>query len=327
MRRTGLTVAAFLLALAFPAWSAPAPEEPPPEGKEVRRISWPGNHIYCTGFSPDSRLYFGGGDSGTLRVWEVASGKQVHEFPGSIGVITPDGTGMLILSGKTIRLFDMDGGKEKRSWDLGADSVGLAVSHDGKQVATGLTDKTIRVWDYATGKEVRKLEGHTLPPTVTFSPDGKQLLSASEDKTVRLWDLGTGKEVRRFEGFKGAAARPNSNVIVQAWFVAGGRVVGYAWAQKSEAIVWEAATGKEIKRLDLGGDFHKEAAVSADGRWLLSGHEDRTVRLRELTTGKELVRVPEPGINVPRAVNLSPNGRYAVAGSHRGWVYLWQMRK
>src|ERR1035441_2758367 len=33
--------------------------------KLVRRIEWPGNHIFFTGFSPDGKLYLGGGDTGT----------------------------------------------------------------------------------------------------------------------------------------------------------------------------------------------------------------------------------------------------------------------
>jgi WD40 repeat protein len=325
MRRTCL-IALLVGAVAAPAWSAPAPEDKPPEGKEVRRIEWPGNHVFWTGFSPDGRMYFGGGDTGTIRVWDVASGKQLQEFPGSVGTITPDSQSLLVMDGKALHLYDLDKGKETRKWDLSDTAVTLAVSRDGKQVATGHTDKAVRVWDFATGKEVRKLEGHEAPPSVVFSPDGKQLLSAAEDRTVRLWDLGTGKEVRRFEGFKDETARPGQGLLVEASFVAGGRVVGHVWGRKSFLIVWEAATGKEVKRLDLGADHHKDIAVSPDGRWLLSGHEDHTVRLRDLTTGKEVKRLAVPDVYVPRALNFSPSGRYAVAGSHRGRVFLWQMR-
>jgi hypothetical protein len=43
--------------------------------------------------------------------------------------------------------------------------------------------------------------------------------------------------------------------------------------------------------------------------------------------GKEVLRFEMPDVNVPRAMSISPNGRYAVAGSHRGKVYLWQLLK
>jgi WD40 repeat protein len=325
MRQTRLSVA-LLVSLAAAGLAAPAPEEKL-EGKEVRRIDWPGNHVYHAGFSPNGRLYFGGGDSGTLRVWDVATGKQLQEFPVPVGLITPDGTRLVGCSGKLLQVFSLDSGKEERRWEAGEPIVGLALSGDGKRVATGQADKAIRVWDFATGKEVCKLEGHEAPPSVAFSPDGKLVLSAASDKTVRLWDVARGKEVRRFEGFKDATALPGSDLLVQAAFVAGGRVVGHCWGKDKVLIVWEAATGKEVKRLDLGADHHKDVAVSADGRWLLSGHEDHTVRLRELATGKEVKRFELPDVYVPRAVNFSANGRYAVAGSHRGKVYLWQLLK
>jgi WD40 repeat protein len=315
--------AALLGALTAPTPAAPAPEQKL-EGKEVRRINWPGNHVFHTGFSPDSRLYFGGGDSGTLRVWDVASGKQLQEFPVTIGFVTPDGARLVGFSGKAVQVFSLDSGKEERRWEAAEPVVSLALSGDGKRVATGHTDRAIRVWDYATGKEVARLEGHEAPPSVALSPDGKQVLSAATDKTVRLWDVARGKEQRKFEGFQGAAL-PGTDLIVQASFVAGGRVVGYCWGKEKALIVWEAATGKEVRKLDLGADHHKDAAVSADGRWLLSGHENRTVRLRELATGQEVLRFETPGVNVPRAMSISPNGRYAAAGSHRGKVYLWQL--
>ena len=326
MRQTVILV--FLIGtLPVAASAAPAPEEKL-DGKEIRRIDWPGNHIFHSGFSPNSRLYFGGGDSGTLRVWEVATGKQLAEFPVTIGFITADDSHLIAhTGGKTIQVFSLDSGKEVRRWEAGEPTVSLALSHDGKLVATGHADKVIRVWDYATGKEVAKLAGHEAPPAVAFSPDGKQVVSTAQDRTVRLWNVAASKESRQFDGFKNTTPIPGNDLILQASVVAGGRVVGYGWGKEKVVLVWDAASGKEVKRIDLGADTHKEIAVSPDGRWLLSGHEDHTVRLRELATGKELLRFPMPGVNVPRAVNFSPNGRFAVAGSHRGWVYLWQLLK
>ena len=290
--RHSCILAILFSALVASGQAAPAPEEKL-EGTEVRRIDWPGNHVFHTGFSPDNRLYFGGGDSGTLRVWDVATGKQMNEFPVTVGFITPDGARLVGHAwGKTIQVFSLESGKEVRHWEVDEPVLSLALSRDGKQVATGHADKVIRVWDFATGKEVCKLAGHDAPPSVAFSPDGKQVLSAAADKTVRLWDVATGKEVRKFDGFKDATALPGNDLIVQATFVAGGRIVGYVWGKEKVLIVWEAGTGKEVKKLDLGADHHKDIAVSPDGRWLLSGHEDRTVRLREIATGKELLQLP-----------------------------------
>ncbi len=71
----------------------------------------------------------------------------------------------------------------------------MAVSSDGKLLATASNDTTIRVWDMQTGREKMTLTGHTDKVTfVLFTPDNKKLVSVSNDSTIRTWDLTTGKE-------------------------------------------------------------------------------------------------------------------------------------
>ena len=69
-----------------------------------------------------------------------------------------------------------------------SDSVwAVAISPDGKMLASVSTDKTIKLWNLATGQELRTLKGHSdWVNSVAFSPDGKTLASGSSDKTVKL---------------------------------------------------------------------------------------------------------------------------------------------
>jgi WD40 repeat protein len=296
----------------------------------VRRIEWPGNHVFHTAFSPDRGLYLGGGDTGTVRIWEVATGNQLLELPVVLAWFTPDGKQLLgHTADRILSIFDLSTGKEERTWEAPEIFGSVSISPDGKKVVTGHADKTLRIWDFASGMELLKLEGHDAQPSAFFSPDGKQILSTSADKTIRLWDAETGKTVRTFDDFKDVSPQPGTDLIIQAFFLPGGQqIAAYVWGTENTLRVVDATNGKLVRKIDLGEEFHKDLAVSADGRWFLTGNGgDRSVRLRDLTTGKEATRSELADVNVPRAVGFSPDGNYAVAGSHRGWVYLWRIQK
>jgi WD40 repeat protein len=91
----------------------------------------------------------------------------------------------------TVRLWDVASGKDIRTLTGHSEEVKCIVfSPDGKTLASGSGDYTVRLWDAASGKEILALTGHSGNVTsVTFSPDGKTLASGSDDKTIRLWDM------------------------------------------------------------------------------------------------------------------------------------------
>ena len=77
----------------------------------------------------------------------------------------------------------------------------VAVSPDGKIIASGAHDHCVYLADAATGKELRPPAGHAHQVCdVTYSADGKWLVTASMDHTLVVWDAATDKEVHRLKG-------------------------------------------------------------------------------------------------------------------------------
>src|SRR5262245_1004364 len=159
------------------------------KGEEIYRIAWGGIHSYNTTFSADGRYFLAGGDGSTLRLYEVKSGKLLHELTGHThwaqhAVFLPDGKQALSASmDGTLRLWNLTTGKEVRKLDGhpgGAYSVD--VSHDGKWAVSAGADRTLRLWDVRKGREVQILEGHTDGCMALFTADGKQILSSGADR-------------------------------------------------------------------------------------------------------------------------------------------------
>jgi WD40 repeat protein len=362
---------------ANPFDTAPVPVVPPAKPELLHAIEWQDleqgfpAHIYQTGVSADGKLFFGAGDagpSGAIRIFQVASGKQIQELlpgddvwfsfaafvPGGkylaagynkdkdlylwdlatgkvvrkfVGhtspdnhlAVSPDGKRILSWSygdDRALRLWDVETGKELKKLEGHAEKAEGVFSPDGKKVLTYSADKTLRLWDAESGQELKRLEGHDAAPTGCFSPDGKQVLSSSPDQTVRLWDVETGKEIRRFEGPK--------DKVLGACFVAGGKQVA-ARCDDRKFRVWETASGKLLREIDLadvGGD-HGTMTASPDGRLGLVGHEDESVRVYDLASGKEIQRYD--GARKARGFSFTPDGKFAVAGSFRAGLFVFRL--
>jgi hypothetical protein len=88
------------------------------------------------------------------------------------------------------------------------------------------------------------------------------------------------------------------------------------------ARLWEAASGKELRRFAGHTNFVTSVAFSPDGRSILTGSADNTARLWHAASGKELHRFEGHTLSVSE-VTFSPNSRSVLTGSRDGTARLW----
>jgi DNA-binding beta-propeller fold protein YncE len=202
----------------------------------------------------------------------------------------------------------------------------LALSPDGKRLASGSRDWTVKVWDTATGQETLTLNGHTGPVySVAFSRDGKRLASGSADHTVKVWDAQTGQETRTLQGHTGG-------VSSVAFSPDGKRLAsGTGDQQQGEVKVWDAATGQGTLTLkgDTGGVT--DVAFSPDGK-RLAGATWGSVMVWDAATGQETLTLKrqlsriltdEEGMCSANSVAFSPDGKRLASGSYDGSIKVW----
>jgi WD40 repeat protein len=178
-----------------------------------------------------------------------------------------------------------------------ADNVtGVALSPDGKLVASADYFGVVRVWDTSSGMlrfELPKGTGNV----VAFSRDGVLATGGTE---IILWDAATGQRVRRMDN------KPVVGVTVAslAFSDDGKSLVTAAGGQGLSNFdpvirLWDATTGKQIRTFEGPANGARAVALSPDGKFLLTGGGDRgktprdtALRLWDVETGKELKQLP-----------------------------------
>jgi len=194
---------------------------------------------------------------------------------------------------------------------------GVAVSADGKYIASGSNDKTIKIWDASTGVELMTLRGHNgAIGTVSFSPDGKRVVSGSMDKTVKIWDWARGTELRTLR-----VQHKETDIGVGGRFSPDGKHIA-TWGWDNTIKIWDAETGEERAALRGGSGVRGAVAFSPDGTRIASGNRDRMIRVWNWMTSDEPM-ILRGHNHVVYSVAFSPDGKRIVSGGYDQTFKIW----
>jgi WD40 repeat protein len=314
----------------------------PPVITEVRRFQGaPPEAAYAAAFCLGDKYVLTGGGSlfkdgnwaqGTdfaLRLWDRATGKELHRLEGHTDPvlflgISADGKRAVSGGGGgskepdfAVRVWDLENRKELRRFTKHTGRVmSSAFLANGKQVVSVGGGSEVRLWDVETGEEVRQFKGHNHEVRwVAGLPDGKRFVTSGQDGLAFLWDVTTGKSIRTLatgEGGGGGALTRD------------GRHVALTWSD-STIRLFDVETGTEVRQFTGHKGWAGGLEFSPDGQRLLAGSEGKTIHLWDVPTGKEICQF-DGGFQGPTGVaGITADGKEVLVNCWDGSLRLLRM--
>jgi WD40 repeat protein len=231
-------------------------------------------------------------------------------------------------------------GDEIKFWDVATETLrsrlkghagrvlSVAVSSDGRFLATAGDLGALRLWDWRSEKQLHELKGHTGHVNdVAFSPDGKLVASSEHKGTIILCDAASGEQKAAFP----AAEDKNQHPSSVAWS-GDSRILAVACFNPREnsgsVTLWESFTGKKLRRWDVSEGQVFAVAFAPDGATVAAaGGTQKTghVKVWDVATGAERFSL-DGHTRFVSALCFSPDGQTLASAGHDRSVKLWDAR-
>ena len=269
MKSVGVCLLAFVLFASLPARALRAQQSPTQPRIEIDPAA--SNSVNAVAFSADGRFLASANANGTIKLWNLATGRRNRTLRGHAGAVngvalSADGN---LAAGagddKTVRVWETATGREVLNKSQAARVLSVAFGEGGRVLAAGSADGLVKVWDVAAGQELRTLAGHAREVFgLAFAADGKTLASGSAD-SLRLWDAATGANPRTFRSsnapFTSVARSPDGKLLAAGMRGRAVRLFDVTTSLPARTLTGHAA---EITSLAFGADGAL-ASGDADG--------------------------------------------------------------
>jgi WD40 repeat protein len=273
------------------------------------------NHsVWAFSFSPDAKFLVTSSIF-EAKVWGVRSWNEIATFNWHKFSFSPDGKFLASVDrSDTVKVLETENWKEiaalRGHGEIVQRAEEVVFSPDGKFLASTIGNKSVKVWEVGSWMEVAtiyKAWGNPIGNLI-FSPDGKYLVWDSL-KIMEVWEVGSWKQLPGL-----------SNTQPVSVFSPDGKFL--AVLEEGDMVIWEI---KSVRSWKVAVTLeHKDVNVfvfSPDGKFLASGSADKTVKVWEVGSWREIATFSLE--DEVLSVAFSPDGKFLASGGELGEVKVW----
>ncbi|HSR50960.1 MAG TPA: VWA domain-containing protein [Acidobacteriota bacterium] len=278
--------------------------------------------------APESPRLASASADGTIKVWPVDRKTKAPQ----VLIDFPAWTHEAVLPREADWVAASLAGGEIRVWKLperqlikvlhpvGGETLCLAASPDGSQLAAGGAQGEISLWSLPEGRLLRHISSAHEEAVwdLEFSPDGKLLASASQDKTLRFW-TSAGEPVKRIGKFEG----PVAALAFQPGYR--DRVAAAIWEGRISRLELRESNGDRKGNRDRALFQVRTLAFSPDGRRLAAGGDGASVVFWDMDSWPQAASFYFEGGGV-QSLSFSPAGDVLAGGGKDRRLRFWNAR-
>lgn len=302
-------------------------QEPPAKLEKI--LEGHDGPVYSVAYTPDGKTLVSGGHDKTVRVWNLATGRNVKTLQGfkgrvlRVAAVPPlkKGQSVFLLLAGTSDSADQVIGFDSKSWNrlirlpaYGHGIHGLGVSRNGRILAVTGGNAEVTILDLTLGRKLGAIDALENSRAVAVSPDGKMVAYSSSENTFRSHDLAKGRPLNRFAGHTGE--------VTALAFSPDGKLLA-SGSNDTTLRIWDTARAEVIRTYKGHTGRLNSVAFTSNGKKVLTAGEDG--HLFEWTV--EGLEKPKPLKGHKKAVlwaTCSPDGKSYASGGADGFVCVWR---